>query len=99
MWQRTSDYRLADLDEAAAAASASDLVAGDAAESVARKLQEAGERINVEPEPWRVRRAAFLAELGHRYLEADGRDQLHELEPLYLRRSAAEERRCAGPVE
>jgi tRNA A37 threonylcarbamoyladenosine modification protein TsaB len=98
-WRRTSDYRLANIDEAVAMAGNADLLAGGAAEIVARKLRETGRGFDVEPGPWRVRRAAFLAELGRRYLEAQGPDQLNELEPLYLRRSAAEERRCAGSME
>jgi tRNA threonylcarbamoyladenosine biosynthesis protein TsaB len=98
-WRRTSEYRLASMDEAALRAGEANLLAGDAAEVVARKLLETGRMVDVEPPPWRMRRAGFLAELGKRYLDADGRDQLHELEPLYLRRSAAEEKRCAGSVE
>lgn len=39
------------------------------------------------------RRAGYLAELGRAYFAEGGRDQSHEAEPLYLRRSAAEEKR------
>jgi tRNA threonylcarbamoyladenosine biosynthesis protein TsaB len=98
-WRRTSDYRLETVDEVAGLTVDADLLAGDAAESVARKVQELGRSVDVEPAPWCVRRAGFLAELGRRYLDAHGQSQLHELEPLYLRRSAAEERRCGGSVE
>jgi tRNA threonylcarbamoyladenosine biosynthesis protein TsaB len=45
--------------------------------------------------PWRLQRPGFLAELGRRYFDGGGQDQLHRLEPLYLRLSAAEEQRAA----
>src|SRR5205823_11568995 len=68
-------------------------LAGCGAEAVAETMQARGLRPTVAPPVWQMRRAAFLAELGRRYLEAGGVDQLANLEPLYLRRSAAEERR------
>ncbi len=55
----------------------------------------AGEWV-VEPDYFRLRRATYLAELCRRCLAAGGEDQRHTLEPLYVRRSAAEERRLAG---
>ncbi len=92
-WERIGEYRTTSIAEAALLVGGADLLAGCGAEMVARELSRRGLEMRVEPAVWRMRRASFLAELGRRYLEAGGSDQLETLEPLYLRRSAAEEKR------
>ena len=89
---RLSEYMILEVEQAASIASG--LVAGEAASDVIAARRGPGAWL--PPSPWRLRRAAFLAELGNRYLEAGGRDQRDSLEPLYLRRSAAEEKRMGS---
>jgi tRNA threonylcarbamoyladenosine biosynthesis protein TsaB len=88
-FHRATDYMILDMAEAARRAHG--VVAGEAAHEVVDAQR--GEGTWIPPEPWRLRRPSFLAELGNRYLEAGGQDQRNSLEPLYLRRSAAEEKR------
>lgn len=85
-WQRTGDYR--QVTAAGAAMLAPDhLVVGEGADSIAQ-LNPA---LTIGPT---LRRAGYLAELGSKRL-ADGEiDDLNAIEPLYLRRSAAEETRA-----
>jgi len=91
-WKRLTEYRIASLLEAAEQVRGAEMLAGDGADGVAAVVRQQGEDVTLEPVPWRLRRAGFLAELGGRYLEAGGSDQLDLLEPLYLRGSAAEEK-------
>jgi tRNA threonylcarbamoyladenosine biosynthesis protein TsaB len=86
-FHRQGDYGLFTLEEAASTVDG--LVTGEGADQLAR----ISDSITVEPPEWRLRRPGFLAKLGKRYLDAGGRDQRDTLEPLYLRRSAAEEKR------
>jgi tRNA A37 threonylcarbamoyladenosine modification protein TsaB len=97
-WHRASEYRIARVEELAAAADVGVLLAGEGADEV---LAATSSRLlAIEPTTASgLRRAAYLAELGRRYLEHSGPSQLDLLEPLYLRRSAAEEKRAVGHAE
>ncbi len=66
---------------------------------VRRSSEPQEEEVGIADGPWRLRRPGFLAELGRRYLAAGGESQLHTVEPLYLRLSAAEETRDASRQE
>jgi tRNA threonylcarbamoyladenosine biosynthesis protein TsaB len=97
-WRRVSDYMLLPMQEAARAVGGAALLTGPGAELLADSAAEFGPRPPVADSAGSLRRAGYLAELGRRYVEAGGHDQLDFLEPLYLRRSAAEEKRAArGP--
>jgi tRNA threonylcarbamoyladenosine biosynthesis protein TsaB len=96
--RRTSDYMLTSVAEAAEQVGR-EAVTGEAAEEIAAALRERGTEAQVLPAPLRLRRSGFLAELGKRYLEEGGTDQRDVLEPLYLRQSAAEEKRAAALQE
>jgi tRNA threonylcarbamoyladenosine biosynthesis protein TsaB len=106
-WGRVGDYALAALHQAVDRVSGDALVAGEAAlrpeGRAAGSLQEEalsrGIRLWVQPPVEGLRRAGYLAELGTRYLERGGGSQLDTIEPLYLRRSAAEEKRAAESQE
>ena len=69
------------------------IVAGPGSAAIVSASQQTANQVTVQPVEMRLRRAGFLAELGRRYLEQGGADQVDTLEPLYLRRSAAEEKR------
>jgi len=51
--------------------------------------------LSLAPKTIQLRRAGFFAALGRRYLAAGGETQLDTLEPIYLRKSAAEEKRAS----
>lgn len=89
-FRRISEYRLLSLLEAEQIVDG--LVTGEAAGQLAPPPGQA----SIQPVQWRLRRPGFLAELGKRYLDAGGTDQRDTLEPLYLRRSAAEEKRMGS---
>lgn len=89
-FHRASEYRLLSLPEAEKIVDG--LVTGEAADQLAPPVEQA----SIQPVQWRLRRPGFLAELGKRYLDAGGTDQRDTLEPLYLRRSAAEEKRMGS---
>lgn len=94
-WKLTTAYLLMSLGDTVELAEGS-LLVGDASAAVAEAGRSAGITLSVAPVLWQLRRPGFLAELGKRYLDAGGADQRDTLEPLYLRRSAAEETRAAG---
>jgi tRNA threonylcarbamoyladenosine biosynthesis protein TsaB len=94
-WSRITDYSIQSIADAAASAG-DRLVVGEAADTMVEAANAAGRAIQTAPVGWNVRRPAFLAELGWRYFRAGGADQRERIEPLYLRRSAAEEKRAAG---
>lgn len=71
------------------------MLCGPGAQTLMDELAAQGRPSRPEPAMWRLRRASFLAELGRRTLAEGAADQVHTLEPLYLRRSAAEEKRFA----
>lgn len=93
-WQRIEPYRLLPAEEFTSAVADGALITGENIEPLAAALLRAGVTIRLPQPPERLRRAAYLAELGRRYLDAGGEDQLNYLEPLYLRLSSAEEKRA-----
>ncbi|MGI8826105.1 MAG: tRNA (adenosine(37)-N6)-threonylcarbamoyltransferase complex dimerization subunit type 1 TsaB [Chloroflexota bacterium] len=90
---RVGALSLSSLEEEVERAGVDELLAGEGARDVAAALGSHAGILIREPKTMRLRRAAFLAELGMRHLEAGGSDQLETLEPIYLRKSAAEEKR------
>jgi tRNA threonylcarbamoyladenosine biosynthesis protein TsaB len=92
--ERTGAYSILRAEDAAALLQPGDVVAGEGAGLVVEYLPSLVD-VTLEGPSARLRRAGFLAELGRAYFESGGRDQTHEAEPLYLRRSAAEETRDA----
>lgn len=75
------------------------LLGGPAALALAAELSQNNVSVRVRPAIFDKRRAGFLAELGRQYFSSGGENQLFQLEPVYLRRSAAEERRSANAQE
>jgi tRNA threonylcarbamoyladenosine biosynthesis protein TsaB len=94
-WSCVAGPRIQSIQSASAGLGDS-LLAGDAAGVVAAAVREAGSSPQVAPATWNLRRPGFLAELGGLYFRSGGPDQRDRLEPLYLRRSAAEEKRAAA---
>lgn len=89
--RRVGEYRIVSLDEAACWG-AGRLVAGEGWDALQNRV---GTPLHTLPGGHQLRRAVFLAELGRRRLHTDRAEELHMIEPLYLRRSAAEEKRLA----
>jgi tRNA threonylcarbamoyladenosine biosynthesis protein TsaB len=94
-WRRTSEYRRLSLAAAADVYPSGTLLSGNGANLLADALAARDVDVPLVTGAFGVRRAAFLAELGARYFATGGSDQLDELQPLYLRRSSAEEKREA----
>ncbi len=92
-WRRVAEYERVSVHDVAATYAENELLCGPGAPEVAGVLAGLGRTERTEPPPWRVRRAAYLAELARQYFDAGGEDQLLNLELLYLRRSSAEEKR------
>lgn len=88
-WKRIGEFLRLPISEALGPCSPLTKVTGPGANHVGAPTE-----MVLEP-AWRWPRPSFLAELGRRYFDAGGEDQLHTLEPLYLRLSAAEENRVA----
>jgi tRNA threonylcarbamoyladenosine biosynthesis protein TsaB len=97
-WRRDGDYRLLSAEELIPELPGAE-VAGDGVELLFQNQRDHSSLRPVAFGPCALRRAAFLAELGRIYLQSGGRDQLDDLEPLYLRPSAAEEKRAANRQE
>jgi tRNA threonylcarbamoyladenosine biosynthesis protein TsaB len=98
-WRRTSDYLRLSLADAAALYRPGTLLAGEGAGLLAETLARHGVAPALQETPARLRRAAYLAELGRQYCDAHRADGLDDIQPLYLRRSAAEENRAATQGE
>jgi tRNA threonylcarbamoyladenosine biosynthesis protein TsaB len=94
-WRQVQPPQILSLDTAAELGQGA-LLVGEAAEEIAEAARQAGYDPTVAPAAWNIRRPGFLAELGWLYFQSGGSDQRHQLEPLYLRRSAAEEKRAAA---
>jgi tRNA threonylcarbamoyladenosine biosynthesis protein TsaB len=92
---RTREYAVMLPVEAALLVERETILAGPGAPVMAEELSRQGRPVQLEPAVWRLRRPGFLAELGSRELANGAEDQVHTLEPLYIRRSAAEEKRMA----
>lgn len=96
---RAGEYLLISLSDAADLAGERTLLVGSAAAEVADVALAEGKRLRVLAPTLSVRRAAHLAELGRFRLERGVQDSLADLEPLYLRKSSAEEKRGPRPEE
>lgn len=94
-WRTVQPPQILSLDAAAISVGGA-LLAGEAAPAVAQAARERGDEPQVAPAAWNFRRPGFLAELGRLYFQSGGSDQRNQLEPLYLRRSAAEEKRATA---
>jgi len=94
-WQRGSEYMLLSEEGMVAVSADGGLLAGPAARAIAGRAALLGEQRDVAPPAWQLRRATFLAELGKQYFDRGGLDKASTLEPLYLRRSSAEEKRAS----
>jgi tRNA threonylcarbamoyladenosine biosynthesis protein TsaB len=92
-WRRASEYSIAGYAEAAREVEDSTLIVGPGASAVLSEFAASAGAAAAPVGASAFRRAAYLAELGKQYLDAGGEDQLTHLEPLYLRRPAAEEKR------
>jgi tRNA threonylcarbamoyladenosine biosynthesis protein TsaB len=92
---RVGDYAIMHPSEAATLAQLGTMICGPGADAVGEVLVRNRQPARLQPAEWRLRRPGFLAELGRRRLAEGASDQVHTLEPLYLRRSAAEEKRLA----
>jgi tRNA threonylcarbamoyladenosine biosynthesis protein TsaB len=93
---RTGDYAIMLPSEAIEFVGPETMLCGPGAEAVAEELSKQGQPWQQEPSLWRLRRPGFLAELGRRTLAEGAADGVYTLEPLYIRRSAAEDKRLAG---
>jgi tRNA threonylcarbamoyladenosine biosynthesis protein TsaB len=94
-WERVTGPDIQTIESLAAELDGA-LLAGDAAGTVAAAAPESVSVPRIAPPAWNLRRPGFLAELGGLYFRSGGPDQRDRLEPLYLRRSAAEEKRAAA---
>jgi len=93
-WRRVQNYAVMTPEEIAARY-AGELLIGEAAEDVARAVLDAAGTPTVPPPFDRVRRASVLAALADRAWISGNVGDPSGVEPLYLRRSAAEEKRLA----
>jgi tRNA threonylcarbamoyladenosine biosynthesis protein TsaB len=94
--RRSSEYLLVTPEEVASFLQWGDHIAGDIGPLQASLDAGTDASLTFDGIAGRMRRASLLAELGKMYFARGGDDQLHEAEPLYLRRSAAEEKRDAA---
>jgi len=95
LWRRGSEYMILSEEDMLTVSADGGLLAGPAAPTIAGRAALIGEHRDVAPLAWQLRRAAFLAELGKQYFDLGGADESSTLEPLYLRRSSAEEKRAS----
>jgi tRNA threonylcarbamoyladenosine biosynthesis protein TsaB len=95
-WERTRPYAIMQPSEVVELVDEATLLSGPGAVRVAEELRQLGRPARVEPPVWRLRRPGFLAELGSQCLAKGAVDQVHTLEPIYIRRPAAEEKHMAS---
>lgn len=95
-FERRSEYVIMLPGEAAELVGQDTVLCGPGSGAVAVELERRGRSARREPSLWSLRRPGFLAELGSRKMAEGATDEMHTLEPLYIRRSAAEEKRLAG---
>jgi tRNA threonylcarbamoyladenosine biosynthesis protein TsaB len=96
---RETEYLRARLAEAVGLLREGDVVAGPGRCMVAEAARQAGADVAVESAARDLSRASFLAELARRYMDAGGGTQIDDVEPLYLRRPSAEEKRLSAAQE
>lgn len=94
-WRRISPYGRLAVAQAAAEWSEDILLAGPAARLLVDQLGREGRTASLQEPAKRMRRAGYLAELGRRGLAAGEAGSVGEVQPMYLRRSSAEEKREA----
>ncbi|MEX0717396.1 MAG: tRNA (adenosine(37)-N6)-threonylcarbamoyltransferase complex dimerization subunit type 1 TsaB [Planctomycetaceae bacterium] len=92
-WERHGEIVIIDGDEWLASLGADDVVSGPA---VAKYPMPLADRCRVLESAFREPRAATIARLGRRQVERGDIADAATLEPFYLRRSAAEEKRDAA---
>ena len=88
-WQQTSAPAIIDIDAWLARLAPGTLVSGPAITKLAARLSP---QVVMVDESWRTPSAATVAQLAAERYAAGQRDDLWRLAPLYLRRSAAEEK-------
>lgn len=91
-WKRRGEYERLAIESVVAAYVPGIVLAGEGAPLIAAEVA-GGRALLVDGPAGTLRRAGYLAELGGRHFRAGGDDQIDTLEPLYLRRSSAEEQR------
>jgi tRNA threonylcarbamoyladenosine biosynthesis protein TsaB len=96
-WHRVGEYRLAGVTELAVDLLPGTYLAGEGTDALAAAAAARAGSVEVQPSSDRLRRAGYLAELGREHLEEGGSDQVDQLEPMYLRMSAAEENFAGSP--
>lgn len=94
-FHQAGEYAILSPAEAASYARGSRL----AGEGIELLTTEGGNALETASAASMLRRASYLAELGERKLSSGAQDERDTLEPLYLRRSAAEEKRAAATSE
>jgi tRNA threonylcarbamoyladenosine biosynthesis protein TsaB len=97
--KRASEYARLKAGAALGLLQVGDHIAGPGRGLVVDAAREAGIEVAVEPAFRDLRRASYLAELARRFMDAGGKSQINDVEPLYLRRSSAEERRSSAVQE
>lgn len=91
-WLELAPAHLTTLDALYPEINSATLFCGELTLEIASELrQRLGERAVIPPRASLLRRAAFLAELGGKRLEAGDSDNVSTLQPLYLRRPAITE--------
>lgn len=95
--RRIGDYHLSSPTELLRVADDETLLVGPGTDVLLVAAQAQELRTRGLPARFAVRRAAYLAELGEQRLREGLQDSVAELEPLYLRRSYAEEKHSVTP--
>lgn len=98
-WRRMSEYRRLSVSGTAETFMPQSVLAGEGAAVLAQELSARGISAEMQDAGSSLRRAGYLAELGRHYFDAHLPDGLDDLQPLYLRRSAAEEKLATSQGE
>ena len=86
-WQQIIDQHITTADSLCSQVTGKTIFCGEATPAALEQIEEKLEQKAIIPSPAsRLRRAAFLAELGVKRLEAGDCDQVASLQPIYLRR-------------
>jgi tRNA threonylcarbamoyl adenosine modification protein YeaZ len=97
--ERQTAYLRLDAGDAADLVRPGDVICGPGRTILADASRHLLQDVCLYPAVRDLKRASFLAELARQYLDAGGETQIDDVEPLYLRRPAAEERRAAAAQE
>lgn len=98
-WSRRLQPTRLPLTAAAELVKSGDSLSGSGSDILAEAVAWRGTGVLVAPLSARFRRAGYLAELSRRDVASQGPSELDRIQPLYLRRAAAEERRAAAGEE